>query len=90
MALQIEDFASATDPVPLSSVPLQFLILVFSSTAPCTRRPELVEPTRVDRSCIGVPFNTTWREPLVAQSGAEGVRCVHDYLKVSIAHEITV
>ena len=83
MALQIEDFASATDTVPLSSVPLQFLIRVFSSTAPCTRRPELVEPTRVDGSCIGVPLNTTWHEPLVAQSGAEGVRCVHGESKYS-------
>ena len=78
MSLQIEDFASPLDTVPLSSVPLKFLILVFSSSLSCTRGPELVEPTRVDGSCIGVPFNTTWHEPLVAQSGAEGVRYMID------------
>ena len=74
MSLQIEDFVSQTDIVPLSSVPLKFLILVFNSSLPCTRRPEFVEPTRVDGSCIGVPFNTTWQEPLVAQTSAQGVR----------------
>ena len=76
VALQIEDFASPSDTIPLSSVPLQFLVLVFTSSAPCASRPEFVEPTRVDGSCVGVPFNTTWHEPLIAQSGAEGVRYI--------------
>lgn len=74
VAIQIEDFASATDVVPLSSVPVQFLVRVFSSTEPCSSRPEFVGVTRLTDSCVGVPFNTTYHEPLIVQSGGPGVR----------------
>ena len=76
VALQIEDFASPTATVPLSSVPVQFLVLVFSSNEPCSQKPEFVGVTRVAGSCIGVPFNTTFHEPLIAISGGPDVRCV--------------
>ena len=76
VALQIEDFASPTDTTPLSSVPLQFLVLVFTSNQPCSSRPEFVGVTRLDGTCVGVPFNTTWSEPIIAQSGADDVRLV--------------
>ena len=80
VALQIEDFVSTSSTIPLSSVPLQFLILVFTSTSSCNRRPEFVAPTRVDGSCIGIPFSTTWHESIIATSGAAGVRYVHGWM----------
>ena len=30
----------------------------------------------MDTSCVGVPFNTTFFEPLIAKSGSESVRSV--------------
>lgn len=83
VALQIEDFASPTDLIPLSSVPAQFLVLVFSSSEPCSSQPEFVGVTRLGGSCVGVPFNTTFNEPLIVQSGGVGVRSV-------IVHESTI
>ena len=74
VALQIEDFALPTDSTPLSSVPLQVVALVTSSALPCSSRPQFVSVTRVDGSCVGVPFNTTWSEPIIAQSASGDVR----------------
>ena len=76
VALQIEDFASPTAAVPLSSVPVQFLVLVFSSDQPCSQKPEFVGVTRVAGSCIDIPFNTTFHEPLIAITGGPDVRCI--------------
>ena len=73
VALQIEDFASTTDTIPLSSIPLQFIIEVFSSTAPCgcsSSQPEVVGGTR----CIEV--SSTYRERIVAESGGPNIRSV--------------
>ena len=73
VALQIEDFASTTDTVPLSSIPLQFIIEVFSSTAPCassSNQPEVVGGTR----CIEV--SSTYQERIVAESGGSNIRSV--------------
>ena len=67
IAVQVEDFASPTDVTPLSSVPVQFLALVFNSTQPCSSRPELVGTTPVDGSCIQVPFNTVWSTRITAR-----------------------
>ena len=69
VALQIEDFASKTDTEPLSSIPLQFVIEVFNSSAPCaSNQPEIVGATR----CIGV--SSTYQERIVAQSGDSNIR----------------
>ena len=74
VALQIEDFASTTATVPLSSVPLQFLVNVYTSTGSCgtSTPPEFVGITRVDESCVGVP--STYREPIIAQSASSSIR----------------
>ena len=82
VAVQIEDFASPTDTVPMSSVPLQFLVRVLSSSnTNCTSQPEFVGATRLDGSCVGVPFNTTWHESISARSGSSGVRlAVHSVI----------
>ena len=74
VALQIEDYATPTDVMPLSSVPVQFLVLVFSSEGPCSQKPGFVGVTRVAGSCIGIPFNTTFQEPVIAMSGGPNVR----------------
>ena len=69
VALQIEDFASTTDTVPLSSIPLQFVIEVFNSTAPCgSYQPEILGGTR----CVEV--SSTYQERIVAQSGGSNIR----------------
>ena len=80
MALQIEDFAAPEDTVPLSSVPLQFVASVFTSEFLCSDRPKFVVPTRVDGSCIGVPFNTTWHEQIIVQTSSPELR----YIKVEM------
>ena len=78
VALQIEDFASTADTLPLSSIPLQFIIEVFSSTAPCgSNQPEIVGGTR----CVQV--SSTYRERIVAQSGGCNIRYVLFYVLVS-------
>lgn len=74
VALQMEDFTSPTATAPLSSVPVQFLVLVFSSEEPCSQKPAFVGVTRVGGSCIGVPFGSTFHEPLIAMSGGPDVR----------------
>ncbi|CAG2226257.1 unnamed protein product [Mytilus edulis] len=73
VAVQIEDFNSTESMEALSSVPLQFLVVVFSSNTTCSSKPSFVAPTRVDGSCIGIPFNTTYFEPLVSRSGSQKV-----------------
>jgi len=74
VALQIEDFATTASSVALSSVPIQFLVDVFTSSASCASgtQPEFVGVTRVDGSCVGVP--STYQEPIIAKSGGSGVR----------------
>ena len=78
VALQIEDFTSAlaanTTTRPLSSIPLQFVAVVTGSPLSCTDRPRLTGTTRVDGSCVGVPFNSTWSEPIVAQTTSSDTR----------------
>lgn len=46
MALQIEDFTDSSSSVPLSSVPLQFMIIV--SSIPCSESCFFVSPTPLD------------------------------------------
>ena len=71
VALQIEDFASTTDTVPLSSIPLQFIIEVYSSTAPCvSNQPEIIGGTR----CVEIL--SSYQERIVAQSGGCNIRFV--------------
>ena len=78
MAIQVEDFISSSSTTPLSSVPIQFLISVFSSSQPCYNisiQPSLVAgETPPDRSCIPVPFGTTYTAGIVASSGGSSVR----------------
>ena len=80
VALQIEDFASTTDSVPLSSIPLQFIIEVFSSTAPCASyQPQIIGGTR----CI--EMSSTYRERIVAENGGSNIRSVQAQLFLALS-----
>ena len=69
VALQIEDFASNTDTVPLSSIPLQFVVEVYSSSLPCgSHQPQIIRGTR----CVEV--SSTYLERIVALSGGSSIR----------------
>ena len=52
VAIQIEDFASSTDTVPLSSIPLQFLVNVLN-VGSCGQEPWIVDATLTD-GAVGV------------------------------------
>ena len=69
-AIMIEDFIPGST-VPMSSVGLQFLVLVFSSTRPCSDGPEFIPPTPEDDSCVAIPPGGTFHTMLVAVSGNE-------------------
>ena len=74
VAIQIEDFATTTSTIALSSIPLQFLVYVFDSSASCASRPELVSPTPPDGSCYPVATGSSWSARIVARSGSSSVR----------------
>ena len=75
VALQIEDFMTTSSSTALSSVPLQFLVQIFSSSLSCTgNKPVLVGETIPDGACIAVPFTTTFRTSVVAFVGHTSVR----------------
>lgn len=68
----------------MSSVPVQFLVFVFTSSQSCIGgRPELVVGEfPPDGSCIPVPIGSTYRAGIVAFSGGSGVRFVHNSYSV--------
>ena len=74
VAIQVEDFTSTASTTPLSSIPIQFLILIFDSSASCASRPELVGVTPPDGSCYPVAPGSTWSARIVAQSGSSSIR----------------
>ena len=69
-AIMIEDFPPGST-VPMSSVGLQFLVLVFSSNRLCSDAPEFIPPTPEDDSCVAIPPGGTFHTMLVAVSGNE-------------------
>ncbi len=54
--------------MPLSSVPLQFLVNVTSSNRSCYERPFLVEPTPAAGSCIAIPVGNNYTARLTGYS----------------------
>ena len=71
-ALMIEDF-SPNSTSPLSSVALQFLVLVVRSNEPCSSKPEFISPTISQGACIAIPPSTTFNTTLVATSGGSDI-----------------
>nr|XP_022295374.1 uncharacterized protein LOC111105368 isoform X1 [Crassostrea virginica] len=66
VSVQIEDFARSTPSVVLSSVPLQFLIIVFSDSLGCNDAPTFVPPSPPASSCHVV--TSTFTKTLVART----------------------
>ena len=78
VALQIEDFASAQDKVPLSSIPLQFLVHVFPSTESCDEnQPEFVGETPEDDAHVVVLLGQQYQAKLVAEVSSPQKRSVN-------------
>ena len=66
VSVQIEDFARTAPSVVLSSVPLQFLIIVFSDSLGCNDAPTFVPPSPPASSCHVV--TSTFTKTLVART----------------------
>ena len=71
-ALMIEDFISGSLH-PLSSVALQFLVFVVSSSNPCSLQPEFIQPTLSSGLCLAVPPGETFSTQLIATSHSDTV-----------------
>lgn len=72
VALMLEDFTPES-PEPLSSVALQFLVLVTPNTeGSCSQGPTLVPPTLRSGSCIAIPPGTTFTSQVVTNSSSSG------------------
>ncbi|VDI62151.1 Hypothetical predicted protein, partial [Mytilus galloprovincialis] len=74
VALQLEDFRSPMDTIPLSSVSLQFLVYVFHSTESCTSRPVFPPNIITDGSVHHILANDIFNVSIYARSGAETLR----------------
>ncbi|XP_052796583.1 sushi, von Willebrand factor type A, EGF and pentraxin domain-containing protein 1-like isoform X2 [Mya arenaria] len=69
VALQIEDFASTVSTVPLSSIPLQFLVHVITcSDCTCESQPEFVDPTPDANDCFAINVGDQLNLTLKARS----------------------
>ena len=67
VAIMIEDFLPESS-TPLSSVALQFLVLVVSSSGSCSQKPVFILPTIRHGSCVAIPPDSTFITQLIAQS----------------------
>ena len=74
VAIQVEDYIPGSEPYisdenSLSSVPLQFLVLVYqaNTAVPCNSKPELIYPTPTADSCITLIPGETHKFKLVAR-----------------------
>ena len=71
-AIMIEDFMPESTQ-PLSSVALQFVVLVVPSSESCSSSPEFIQPTFNQGSCIAVAPGATFETQVVAIGGGSGV-----------------
>ena len=54
VALMVEDFVPGSTQ-PFSSVGLQFLVFVYTSTEPCNLIPQFIDPTLPQGLCVAIP-----------------------------------
>ena len=69
VALMIEDF-TASSQSPLSSVALQFIVYVFTSSQPCSASPVFIPPTIEEDACIAVPPGEIFHTQIKANSSS--------------------
>ena len=72
VALQVEDFATTSSTTPMSSVPVQFLVNVFSSPLSGCIKPIIIEPNNGD--VFGIVLGDTWQVTIIVESPEQGVR----------------
>ena len=72
VALMIEDFMPGSTQ-PMSSIALQFLVLVVASNEPCSQQPEFIDPTLTQGSCVSIAARETFTTQLVATSHSSSV-----------------
>ena len=76
VALQVEDFISASSTEAMSSVPVQFLVKIVRVSAP----PSVTPPTFVrqttpsDGDCFNIAIGSTYEQRLTARSGDSSAR----------------
>ena len=75
VALMIEDFMPGSSR-PLSSVALQFLILIIPSTEACSAQPKFVDPTLPNGVCISITPGATFTTQLTANSFGSSISIV--------------
>jgi hypothetical protein len=66
--LQIEDFADLDSKIPLSSIPLEFLVQAFELKSNFNHTPEFEYPTKDDRTCVPLSLNSTYNDVIVVNS----------------------
>lgn len=72
-SLMIEDFTPESS-TPLSSVALQFLVLVIRNPGgSCLKKPVFIPPTIRDSVCVAIPPGETFTSQLVANSSSSDV-----------------
>ncbi|KAK3599693.1 hypothetical protein CHS0354_037164 [Potamilus streckersoni] len=74
VTVQVEDFPSTGGIVPYSSVPLQFLVEVYSTNQSCYSLPEFIAPTKTDRETVHITSGTTYFDKIVAISNVPNKR----------------
>ena len=72
VAIQVEDFASASSSKAQSSVPVQFLVEVVHDTSDL-RPPNFVRMTPSDGKCISIAIGSTYKERITAKTGERNV-----------------
>ncbi|CAC5388868.1 Neurogenic locus protein delta,Protein eyes shut homolog,Neurogenic locus Notch protein,Neurogenic locus notch homolog protein 3,Protein eyes shut,Neurogenic locus notch homolog protein 1,Fibropellin-3,Protein crumbs homolog 2,Sushi, nidogen and EGF-like domain-containing protein 1,Protein jagged-1a,Sushi, von Willebrand factor type A, EGF and pentraxin domain-containing protein 1,Neurogenic locus notch homolog protein 2,Delta-like protein B,Protein crumbs homolog 1,Delta-like protein D,Protein jagged-1,Pr len=68
VALQIEDFATRQYTNPFSSLPLQFMVYIYSLNASSCDSKPVIETTVADGSVIQIYMNTTYRQTIIESS----------------------
>ena len=74
-AIMLEDFPPNST-VPLSTVALQFLVLVYTSKEPCSSRPVFIPPSPLEGSCIAIDVASDISFQLVAVAGTLTFYCL--------------
>ena len=72
VAIQVEDYPQTTSYIPLSKIPIQFLVFVPNSYGNCNYRPQLAGETLPDGSCHPVSLGSTWSARIVARNQFSG------------------
>ena len=74
-ALMIEDFIPGSSQ-PLSSVALQFVVLIVPSTQACSAQPQFTSPTLPNGVCISIPPGTTFTTQVTSNAGVSSISII--------------